>query len=136
MKKFVSLVLFLFVIFCFNSSVAFSECRSTTHSSQTLAQTDLTPLDILILDLKDVKRLIEEGDNKTAITILKSSLGEVRKVKEFDKNTKKITEKRIKRGISLLKKNKNDEALAIVQSGIDELISAGLADPSDFESNF
>lgn len=135
MKKFVSLLLFLFMIFCFNDLAAFSECRTTESSShQTLAQTDLTPLDIFILDLKDVKNLIKEGDNKTAITILKSSLGEVRKVKEFDKNTKKVTEGKIKKGISLLKKNKNDEALAIVQSGIDELVSAGLASPSDFES--
>lgn len=133
MKKFVSLLLFLFMIFCFNDLAVFSECGSTTHLSQTLAQSDLTPLDIFILDLKDTRNLIKEGDNKTAITILKSSLGEVRKVKEFDKNTKKITERKIKKGISLLKKNKNDEALAIVQSGIDELIKAGLADASDFE---
>ena len=133
MKKFVSFLLVLIVSSCFNNLAAFSECRTAAHDSQTLAQTDLTPLDILILDLKDVKRLIKEGDNKTAITILKSSLGEVRKVKEFDKSTKKTTEKRIKKGIILLKQNKNDEALALVQTGINALIEGGLADASNFE---
>lgn len=126
MKIFVSILLCIIVFLSSNNLAAFSECRSTTHSSQTLAQSDLTPLDILIMDLQDVKRLIEEGDNKTAITILKSALGNVRKVSEFDKTTKKITEKRIKKGIKLLKQNKNDEALALLQTAFDELEEAGL----------
>ena len=133
MKEFVSLLMFLVMFFCFNCLATFSENRTATQDSHTLAQTDLTPLNILILDLKDVKNLIKEGDNKTAIIILKSALGEVRKVKEFDKATKKTTEKRIKKGIVLLKQNKNDEALTLLQTGIDALIEGGLADASDFE---
>ena len=132
MKNFVS-ILCILLFFSSSNLAAISECKNAATETHTLAQTDLTPLDILILDLRDVKRLIQEGDNKTAITILKSSLGEARKVKEFDKSTKKTTEKRIKKGIILLKQNKNDEALALVQTGIDSLINAGLADASDFE---
>lgn len=102
------------------------DCKTTINTNQILAQSDLSPLDILILDLQEVQRLIEEGDNQTAITILKSSLGQVRKVEEFDKQTKKITEKRIKKGIKLLKQNKNDEALDLLQTAFDELEEAGL----------
>ena len=97
------------------------------------AQGELTPLKIVILDIRDAKQLIEDGDNKTAIVILKSANKEVRKVKEFNANTKKVTAKRIKKGIALLKQNRNDEALALLQTAIDALIEAGLASPSDFE---
>ena len=132
MKKVFYFLFALYILFGWNN-LSSEACRSGSNETQTLAQTNLTLLDILILDLKDVKNLIKEGDNKTAITILKSSLGEVRKVKEFNKATKKTTEKRIKKGILLLKQNKNDEALALIQTGIDALIEAGLADASDFE---
>ena len=127
MKNLVCLLFCLIFFFSYNNLVTFAkDCKITEINTQTLAQSDLSPLDILILDLQDVQRLIEEGDNKTAITILKSSLGEVRKVKEFDKATKKTTEKRIKKGIKLLKQNKNEEALALIQTGFDELEQAGL----------
>lgn len=122
-----SLICFLLISICLTfNTAAFSECKITTGGAQTLAQSDLTPLDVLILDLQEVQRLIEEGDNQTAITILKSSIGQVRKVDEFDKRTKKITEKRIKKGIKLLKQNKNDEALDLLQTAFDELEEAGL----------
>ena len=126
----VSLSLFLFLN---NSLVSFSACKSISHESIVLNQSDLSPLDILILDLKDVKRLIENGDNKTAITILKSALGNVRRVKEFDKNTKKTTEKRIRKGIQLLKQNKNQEALDLIQTGFDALVEGGLVPPGTFD---
>ena len=132
MKKIFCFLFSLYILFAWNN-LSSEACKNELIETQTLAQTDLTPLDILILDLKDIKRLIQDGDNKTAIIILKSALGEVRKVKEFDKATKKTTEKRIKKGIQLLKQNKNDEALALVQTGINALIEGGLADASDFE---
>ena len=132
MKNIVSFLLCFGFFISSGNLAAISECKNAAAETHTLAQADLTPLDILILDLRDVKRLIQEGDNKTAIIILKSSLGEARKVKEFDKSTKKTTEKRIKKGIILLKQNKNDEALALVQTGINALIEGGLADASDF----
>ena len=47
--------------------------------------------------------------------------------------SKAVTAKRIKKGIALLKQNRNDEALALLQTAIDALIEAGLASPSDFE---
>lgn len=124
MKKLICILLLLLSYFL--SNFAYQSYQLFSNKNAAWAQSDLSPLDILILDLEDVKRLIEEGDNKTAITILKSALGKVRKVKEFDKQTKKITEKRIKKGIALLKKNKNDEALALVQTAFDELEQAGL----------
>lgn len=96
-------------------------------------QTELTPLDILILDLQDVKRLIEEGNNKTAIVILKSALGNVRKVKEFNKTTKKTTEKRIKQGIKLLKQGKSEEALDLLDTAVAALEEAGLVPPGTFD---
>lgn len=104
------------------------------HTSRAFAQTNLSPLNMLIFDVRDVKKLIEEGNNKLAITILKSADKNVRKVKEFSAKTKKITSTRIKKGIALLKQNKNDEALALIQTAIDSLIEAGFAEPSDFES--
>lgn len=90
------------------------------------AQEELSPLQILISDLQDVRNLIEEGENKAAITILKSSQKIVRKVKEFNKETKTITSKRIKKGINLLKKNENEAALELIQTAFDELGEAGL----------
>lgn len=126
--KFLKYLLLLLLCLGLNTA-AFSACQT----SHTLNQSELSPLEILILDIRDAKNLIEEGNNKTAIVILKSANKNVRKVNEFDSATKKITAKRIKKGIALLKQNKNDEALALLQTGIDELIEAGLADPSDFE---
>ena len=128
------IVLNVFILMGFLNLQAMAGCSNESSTqTQSSFQSELSPLDILILDLQDVKRLIEEGDNKTAIIILKSAGKEVRKVKEFDKTTKKITEKRIKKGIQLLKQNKSDEALALIQTGIDELIAAGFADFSNFE---
>lgn len=125
MKKSFCLLFCLVIFFGFSSlSIVNSACRDTEHNNY--AQTDLSPLDILILDLQDVQRLIQEGDNQTAITILKSSLGQVRKVTEFDKATKKNTEKRIKKGIKLLKKDKNEEALDLLQTAFDALEEGGL----------
>ena len=124
MKKLICILLVLLSYFL--SNFAYQSHQSFSNKNAAWAQSDLSPLNILILDLEDVQRLIEEGDNKTAITILKSALGNVRKVKEFDKQTKKITEKRIKKGITLLKQNKNDEALALVQTAFNELEQAGL----------
>lgn len=120
------LLLNLIIFFNFSSLIVISECKATENNIHILAQTDLSPLDILIRDLQDVKRLIEEKDNKTAIVILKSSLGQVRKVKEFDKRTKRITEQRIKKGIQLLLKNKNQKALDLLQTAFDALGEAGL----------
>ena len=134
MKNLTCLLFCLIFFFSCNNLVAFAENSKTTEiNTQTLAQSGLSPLDILILDLQDVKRLIEEGDNKTAIVILKSSLGEVRKVKEFDKATKKTTEKRIKKGIQLLKQNKNQEALDLLQTAFDALEESGLVEPGTFD---
>ncbi len=126
--KFLKYLLLLLLCFSLNTA-AFSACQN----SHALNQTELSPLEILILDIRDAKNLIEDGNNKTAIVILKSANKNVRKVSEFDGETKKITSKRIKKGIGLLKQNKNDEALALLQTGIDALIEAGLASPSDFE---
>ena len=127
-----SLICSLLVLMCLTfDAPAISECSTT--GSETLAQTDLSRLDILILDIRDAKNLIEEGNNEQAIVILRSANKNVRKVKEFNARTKRITSRRIEKGIALLKKDKSDEALALLQTGIDELIEAGLADPSDFE---
>ena len=133
MKKLFFILLCLILLFsCRNLAISCEVCKTTISNTQTLAQSDLSPLNILILDLKDVKRLIEQGDNKTAIVILKSSLGQVRKVKEFNKETKKITEKRIKKGIQLLKKDKNQEALDLLQTAFNALEEAGFVEPGTF----
>lgn len=127
MKKFVSLLLALVV---FTVPVFTTQSHySNLNKNAAWAQSDLSPLDVLILDLQEVKRLIEEGDNKAAIVILKSSLGQVRRVKEFDKSTKKTTEKKIKKGIKLLKKDKNEEALDLLQTAFDALEESGLVEP-------
>ena len=124
---------FLFSMFLTLNMALFSTCQISKASTELASQSTLTPLDILILDIRDVRNLIEEGDNKTATVILKSAGKEARKVKEFDASTKKSVDKRIKTGIKLLKQNKNDEALDLLQTAIDELIEAGLAVLEDFE---
>ena len=124
---------FLFSMFLTLNTALFNTCQISKASTELASQSTLTSLDILILDIRDVTNLIEEGDNKTAIVILKSAGKEARKVKEFDASTKKSVDKRIKIGIKLLKQNKNDEALDLLQTAIDELIEAGLAVPEDFE---
>ncbi len=140
MKKYIVAVLVNVLLLSSISLSVPAECGSSSTEGHSLAQsgelsaqTELSPLEILILDIRDVIGLIERGDNKTAIIILKSANKEVRKVKEFDANTKKVTSKRIKKGIQLLKQNKNDEALALLQTGIDQLVEAGFAVPEDFE---
>lgn len=138
-----SLICCLLLVFLSFNLDAFCQCdcgcevtdfNDATTESYALSQSELSPLDILILDIRDVKNLIEEGNNKLAITILKSANKEVRKVKEFNAKTKKITSQRIKKGIVLLKQGKNDEALDLIQTAIDALVEAGLAEESDFES--
>lgn len=128
-----SLICFLLALMCLTLNTEVFNSRMPRCTSCAFAQTDLSPLDILIFDIRDVKQLIQEENNKLAITILKSASKNVRKVKEFNAKTKSITGKRIKKGIALLKQNKNDEALALIQTAIDSLIEAGLAKPSDFE---
>lgn len=128
------LICFLLTLICLTFNTGVFNSSTLRYTSCAFAQANLSPLNILIFDIRDVKKLIEEGNNKLAITILKSADKNVRKVKEFNAKTKKITSTRIKKGIALLKQNKNDEALALIQTAIDSLIEAGLAEPSDFES--
>ncbi|OGI07357.1 MAG: hypothetical protein A3I68_04895 [Candidatus Melainabacteria bacterium RIFCSPLOWO2_02_FULL_35_15] len=128
------LICFLLALTCLTFNTGVFNSSTLRYTSCAFAQTNLSPLNMLIFDIRDVKKLIEEGDNKLAITILKSADKNVRKVKEFSAKTKKITSTRIKKGIALLKQNKNDEALALIQTAIDSLIEAGFAKPSDFES--
>ena len=122
--KFKLLLTSLCFVFLLSNQV-FASCSMHLTQEQMLAQADLSPLDTLILDLQDVKELIESGDNKTAITILKSALKQVRKVKEFNKETKLTTSKRIKKGIKLLQNNENQEALDLLEIGFDALEEAG-----------
>ena len=134
LKSFI--VLIIFVLAGLLNLQAIAETGNGENSTQaqlSAHHTESSSLNILILDLRDVKNLIQEGDTKTAIALLKSAGKEVRKVTEFNSKTKKTTSKNIKKDIQFLKQNKNDEALALVQAGIDELVEAGLADPSDFE---
>lgn len=128
------LICFLLALICLTFNTGVFNSSTLRYTSCAFAQTNLSPLNMLIFDVRDVKKLIEEGNNKLAITILKSADKNVRKVKEFNAKTKKITSTRIKKGIALLKQNKNDEALALIQTAIDSLIEAGFAEPSDFES--
>ncbi len=126
-KQLLSFILVSAVLF--GSFITNGNCLYTNKGNKVLAQEELSPLEILILDLQDVKELIQQGENKTAVTILKSAEKEVRKVTEFDKETKSITTKRIKKGIALLKKGKNNEALELIQTGIDALEEAGFIEP-------
>ena len=59
--------LFLFSMFLTLNTALFSTCQMSKASTELASQSTLTPLDILILDIRDVTNLIEEGDNKTAI---------------------------------------------------------------------
>lgn len=94
--------------------------------SKTSAQEELSPLEILISDLQESRDLIEQGENKSAIIILKSAQKIVRKVKEFNAKTKSITLKRIKKGIQLLKNDENEKALNLLQTAFDALEEEGL----------
>ena len=124
MKNLTSILLCLILFFSSSNLAAISECKTitTTGSTQTLSQTeDFGPLQIAILDLQDVINLISEGNKKTAVVILKSAIGQLRKIKELTPRMVKGMGARLKKAIKAVKSGDNSTAISEINHVISEL---------------
>jgi len=126
MKNFVSILLCLLFFFSSTNLAAISECTttSTTSSNQTLAQTEeFGPLQIAIADLESIQGILDEGNKKLAVTIIKSATGQLRKISQLSKVMVKGMTKRLKKAIAAVKRGDNSTALAEVNHVLSELQS-------------
>ena len=124
MKNLTSILLCLILFFSSSNLAAISECKTitTTGSTQTLSQTeDFGPLQIAILDLQDVINLISEGNKKTAVVILKSAIGQLRKIKELTPRMVKGMGARLKKAIKAVKSGDNSTALSEINHVLSKL---------------
>ena len=101
--------------------VSFAAAEVTDTSNQLNQQDEFGPLQIAIADLQDSINLINEGNKKTAITILKSASGQLRKIKELTPRMVKGMGSRLKKAIAAVKKGDNSTALSEVNHVLSEL---------------
>lgn len=114
------------------SHAVLAECGASSSQIHALEQSsELSALEIFTIDLEDAFDLIDSGDKKTALTILKSALKEIRKIKEFSTVDKKNFTKKVNKIIKLVKSGSNDNAMTL----IDEILS-DLSGTSDDEEDF
>ncbi len=85
---------------------------------------ELSPLDTVIQDLEGVFDFIDSGDKKNAIKVLKSAQKMIRKIEEFASDKKNEFSDKIKQEIKLIKSNKNDEALNLIDALLNDLSNA------------
>jgi hypothetical protein len=116
---------FLPVLLCLSlNTAAFSACQASGASSnlnQLAEQEEFGPLQIAIADLQEVVNLINEGNKKTAIVILKSARGQLRKINELTPRMVKGMTARLNKAISAVKKGDNATALSEVNHVLSEL---------------
>ncbi|MBI2996361.1 MAG: hypothetical protein HYY52_06615 [Candidatus Melainabacteria bacterium] len=121
MKRFVCV--FVTFIFSFVYLLPFAEvCRASAAVSQALEQTEeFGPLQMAIADLESIQDLLDQGKNKTAITILKSAIGQLRKIKGLTPRQVKGMGARLKKAIKAIKAGNNTSALSEVNHVLGEL---------------
>jgi hypothetical protein len=96
LKELFAISLCLTMLFNLSASlITFAECSQNHTVAQVGDEEEFGPLQIFTQDLLDVFDLIDEGNKKTALTILKSAKNEIRKIKEFDSLTKKSFSKKV-----------------------------------------
>ncbi len=122
MKILLNLTSLLLVLSLFLAN-SVSACNSTNTSTQSnlSSQEEFGPLQIVIADLTDSINLINEGNKKTAITILKSAKNELRNVSEITSRMKKGMGQRLQKAINAVKKGDNTTALDEINHVLSEL---------------
>lgn len=122
MKKITCMfVVFVFSLVCL---LPVSEiCRAADTSSQTLAQEEFGPLQMAIADLESIQGLLDNGDKKTAIVILKSAKSQLRKIKELSPRQVKGMGARLNKAIKAVKTGNNASAMSEVNHVLGELRS-------------
>lgn len=124
MKKVIlALVLALILGSVLKNVYAACSSVSTSTSSSLSSQEELSPLQIVIADLQDIVGLINGGDKKTAVKILKSAKNELRSVSEINSRMKKGMGARLQKAINAVKKGDNTTALDEVNHVLSELQS-------------
>ena len=118
------IIIFILAFSLWNLSIptsAHSE-GSTNNSAQTTDE-EFGPLQIVIQDLQDSINLINEEDKKTALTILKSAIKELREIDELTPMMVKGMGARLKKAIRAVKKGDNAIALSEINHVLSELQS-------------
>ena len=118
--KFSKCILSFILCISLNAAV-FSVYGAANAPSQLNQQDEFGPLQIAIADLQDSIDLINEGNKKTAVTILKSASGQLRKIKELTPRMVKGMGARLKKAIAAVKKDDNSTALSEVNHVLSEL---------------
>ena len=117
-----SIRVFLLLILCISlNAAALSAFEATDTSSQLKQQEDFGPLQIAIADLQDSINLINEGNKKTAVVILKSATSQLRKIKELTPRMVKGMSARLKKAMAAVKKGNNSAALSEINHVLSEL---------------
>lgn len=122
-NKFLSLILCGQLVFSLSANANCTRTHSLAKEnkdSTSAPSSDLSALEIFTLDMEDVFDLIDNGEKKTALVILKSAQKQIRKIKEFTVDEKNDFSNKIKQIIKLVKKGNNEEALDLV----DKILSA------------
>lgn len=139
-KDFIKFSLASILVFSsLSGTITFAEC--TNSSTQILNHTEgegsddssnegFGADDIVILDIQDSIRLLEEGNVKTAAKIMKSAIGQLREIDGLDKTFAKLTTKSIKAAIKLAKSGDIEGALEILDEVLADL-SEELGIPQD-----
>lgn len=123
MKQPVILTFTFALIFSSVNLGANATCNSVSSDvqAQVGSDTEFGPLQIAIQDLTDSINLINEGNKKTAITILKSAKSQLRKIKELTPRMVKGMGARLDKAIKAVKSGKNSTALDEINHVLSEL---------------
>lgn len=115
----------LLLVLCLSLNLAaFSACQTSEATLNQLdQQEEFGPLQIAIADLQSIEGLLEEGDKRTAAVILKSAIGQLRKIDELTPRMVKGMSARLKKAIRAVKSGDNEAALSEVNHVLDELLS-------------
>ena len=141
------LLLFFSLIFLVGSISANANCDSSlakdtkdsakknipTNDSASDFSDELSPLDTFTQDLEDVFDLIDSGEKKAALKILKSAQKLIRKIEELDGGQKSDFTKTVKKIINFVKTGENESALDLVDKLLNDLSDVSVNDLSPLE---
>ena len=120
MKK---IFLMFLLVNCLSLSIFAVPTEAGPADSQLAASIEdsLTPLDKLKLDLSDVLDFLTSSNDKAALEVLKTGMGNIRKAKELKGSKAKAIEKKYKTAIKKIKGNSLTEAKSIIEGILGEL---------------
>lgn len=124
MKQLIALT-FTFVLILTSANLRVNATCSSSSSSDVQAQvgddTEFGPLQIAIADLESISGLLDDGDKKTAVSIVKSAKGQLRKISQLNKRMVKGMGARLDKAIKAIKKGDNSTALSEINHVLSEL---------------